>query len=218
MPSNNRFSVGNHDARWQKSHQALRAAVLELAAERNIETISAQVVAERAGVNRSTFYKHAKSPVELLRMTLREDLEKIREVMLQKMREGEPRPAIREASYNVLAHVLEHRNIYGPALGAFDDAALHQLLSGHIEQTFTTIFDRGFVKLPFDDDETASGARFTSRFIAHGTVGAIDAWLADSEVLDINEFLIRFVYQLPAWWPQYSDPENPNATTSTDEV
>ena len=201
MNPHNNFSNGFHDARWHKSRSALSVAVLELASETEVGKISAQRVAERAGLNRSTFYKHAKNPAELLRSTLREDLEVMREEMLQEMAQGEPRSAIRRATHRVIAHVVKHRNIYGPALGESDDAGLHQLLSGHIEQTFRTVFERGYVKLPFTDDAAATGARFTARFIAHGTVGAIDAWLSDGGPLVIEEFLARLAYQLPAWWP-----------------
>jgi AcrR family transcriptional regulator len=207
MNSNNRFRTGSHDARWQKSHTALKRAVLELAAEQDIEAMTAHEVATRAGVNRSTFYKHATTPADFLRSILREDLEIIRENMLVEMQAGPPRAAIKRALNNLLAHVLEHKDIYGPALGATDDAALHQLLSGHLEETFMLVFTRGYVTLPFADDEAATGARFAARFISHGTVGAIDAWLADSEVLDIGEFLTRFVYQLPAWWPEGEESE-----------
>lgn len=202
MTSDNQFSNGFHDARWHKSRQALYSAVLEIATEKPLSKITALDVSERAGLNRSTFYKHAKNASELLRGTLRDELEDIREDTIRDLESGPPRPAIRRASYNVLAHVLARRTIYGPALGTPDDEGLHQLLSDHIERTFTIIFNRGFVTLPFEDDAAATGARFTARFIAHGTVGAIDAWLDGSEVPDITEFLTRFAYLLPVWWPE----------------
>lgn len=204
MNTDNYFSNGFHDARWHKSRTALSAAILELATEKPLPKITASEVAERAGVNRSTFYKHAKNPVALLRETLREDLEDLRTKMLREITPETSRLSIRRASYDVLAHVVEHKDIYRRALGKSDDAGLHQLLSDHIEGTFTIVFARGYVTLPFVDDSAATGARFTARYIAHGTVGAIDAWLADSDTLNIPEFLARFVYQMPAWWPEIS--------------
>jgi AcrR family transcriptional regulator len=206
MPPANTFSTAIADARWVRSRAALAQSILALAADKDIEDITASEVAQGAAVNRSTFYKHAKNPAELLRSVLKEDLEVIRLDMLREMLAGDPRRAIRGATHRVLEHVVTNKDIYGSALGASQHSALHQLLSGHIEHTFELVFARGFVTLPFEDDPAATGARFTARFIAHGTVGAIDAWLSDSDDLNIEEFMERFVYQMPAWWPPlYSD-------------
>jgi AcrR family transcriptional regulator len=201
MDSRNTHPEMNSDLRWKKSGALLTRAVLELAGEKPIQLITARDVTERAGLNRSTFYKHSKNPSDLLREHLRGELGSIRARLFEAIPFEGFRPAMARATLALLTHVVSHKNIYGPALGEFDDAALHQLLSGHVEQTFELVFAGGHVVLPFVDDDISSGARFTSRFIAHGTVGAIDAWLADSEDLDVEKFLDRYRYQLPAWWP-----------------
>jgi len=201
MPNDNQFSGRFHDARWHRSRAALYSAILELAAEKSLAKITALEVAERAGVNRSTFYKHAKNPGELLRETLREDLDRIREVTMRDTLHSSPGVVIRTASHNVLVHVVQNRNVYAPALGGADEAALHQLLSGYIESTYRAIFDSGHVELPFHGSDLTLGSRFASRFIAQGTVGVIAEWINESEDLDINAFLDRFASVLPDWFP-----------------
>jgi len=201
MPSENNFSDGFHDARWHRSRTALSAAILELAAEKPLSKITAFEVAERAGVNRSTFYKHAKSPGGLLRATLREDLDKIRELTMSDTLHSPPGVVIRTASHNVLVHVVGHRSVYGPALGGSDEVGLQQLLSGYIESTFRAIFESGHVQLPYSENERALGSSFAARFIAQGTVGVIAAWMEESDELDIDAFLDRFASVLPDWFP-----------------
>ena len=202
MNSNNSFSDGFHDVRWHRSRSALNEAILELAATKPVNALTAHEVAVEAGVNRSTFYKHAKNPAELLQSALSEDLIKIREEMLQNILEGTPRIAIRRASTDLLLHVTVHRSIYRSALGQSEDCGLNKLLSDYIEQTLLIIFKRGFVALPFVDDAHATGALFAAQFIARGTLGAIDAWLNESQELVVEKFFDRIDYLLPTWWPQ----------------
>ncbi len=201
MNTDNYFSNGFHDARWHKSRVALYESILELASEKALAKITALDVAERAGVNRSTFYKHAKNPRELLREKLRDDLDRIREMTMRDTLHVSPGVVIRTASHNVLVHVVQNRGVYGPALEGSDEAALQQLLSGYIESTFRAIFDSGHVQLPFPESELASGSRFAARFIAQGTVGVIAAWMSESDELDIDAFLDRFAAVLPDWFP-----------------
>ena len=202
MNSNNSFSDGFHDVRWHRSRSALNEAILELAATKPVKALTAQEVAEWAGVNRSTFYKHAKNPAELLQSALSQDLIKIREELLQNILEGEPRVAIRQGTADLLRHVTVYRSIYGPAMGQSEDCGLSKLLRDHIAQTILVVFERGFVSLPFVDDADATGAQFAARFLARGTLGAIDAWLNESQELVVEKFFDRIDYLLPTWWPQ----------------
>src|SRR5690606_42068527 len=51
-------AVNPDDPRAQRTRASLRAAVLDLAAERDLSAITVSAVAKRAGLNRATFYLH----------------------------------------------------------------------------------------------------------------------------------------------------------------
>ena len=50
------------DPRKQRSRDRLYAAVLALAADQSISSLTVTQIADAAGVHRSTFYEHAESP------------------------------------------------------------------------------------------------------------------------------------------------------------
>jgi len=51
-------TIGNVDPRIARTRRALQEALFELARERELDDISVADIAERAGVNRSSFYQH----------------------------------------------------------------------------------------------------------------------------------------------------------------
>lgn len=68
------------DPRVKRTRQLLERAFLEVAAEKGFQAVSVQDIAERAGVNRATFYAHFTDKYDLLdysvRQGFRQELEK----------------------------------------------------------------------------------------------------------------------------------------------
>lgn len=60
------------DPRAKRTRQLLQAAFLELIPEKNFQSITVQDIAERATVNRATFYAHFEDKYELLEYCIRE--------------------------------------------------------------------------------------------------------------------------------------------------
>ena len=60
------------DPRIKRTRQLLRRALIELMAEKSFQAITVQDIAERATVNRVTFYAHYKDKHALLEHTIRE--------------------------------------------------------------------------------------------------------------------------------------------------
>lgn len=170
----------------RRAHARLYSAVLTLAAARPVEEISATEIAHTAGVHRSTFYEHAASPVELLRVALRIQLDRIREEHLI----GGPDP-IASTTRAVLAHIEEHSAIYERALLGSGGGDLRSMLSGHFHDSVVQLERSGAVRAPFD--APGSPARFleesTARFIANGSIGILEAWLQEPAPRDPEHFL-----------------------------
>jgi AcrR family transcriptional regulator len=190
------------DARARRSRTKLATAVLELAERDGIENVSMVAIAQAAGVNRSTVYEHASSPIDLLRTVLREELDAIRSERLDVEAGGDVRDAVFKTTLDVLRHVDSHAAIYRRGLGGAGSADLHGMLSIHFRRSVLTLLESGSVTPPPTPGlDPALRDDAVARFIADGTVGAIDAWLTTDPPRDVDGFFALFRTLVPAWWP-----------------
>ncbi|HTW15030.1 MAG TPA: TetR/AcrR family transcriptional regulator [Nocardioides sp.] len=193
------------DARQRRSQERLYAAVLRLAAERPVADLSVTAVANEAGVHRSTFYEHAASPADLLEAALLAELDELREGLLADDTAEVP-DAVRGVTADVLRHVERHAAIYRRGLGTGSTGgSLHAMLSNHFRETSRQLLDAARVEVRVEapgvpDDVVADLA---TRFIADGTVGVIEGWLAGD--LDVDDLLTAYAALLPPWWPSHAD-------------
>ncbi|MET0303171.1 MAG: TetR/AcrR family transcriptional regulator C-terminal domain-containing protein [Microbacteriaceae bacterium] len=188
------------DARARRSRDRLSTAVLTLAAHRDAGSVSVAELAREAGVHRSTVYEHADSPADLLRTVLRDELDLVRQQHLVDVPADGIPAAIRAVTLGVLEHVDTHRAVYALALGSADDAALHVMLSSHFRESVLLLVEAGAVTVPSE----IADPEVLARFVADGTVGAIDAWLRGSDAdapRDPDHFVRAYRALMPAWWP-----------------
>jgi AcrR family transcriptional regulator len=187
------------DARQQRTRAQLARAILELAEAKSVTSITVSELAAVAKINRSTFYEHSDSPASLLRSTLRDELDVIRDRNL-----GAPldvRTAVLQVTTDVLDHVDAHSTIYSRGLSLDDNAGeLHSMLSAHFAQSMRQLFESGTVELPKSADP-AYLEDTAARFIADGTVGAIEAWLRTPAPRERQAFLEAYRLVMPGWWP-----------------
>jgi AcrR family transcriptional regulator len=197
------------DARQVKTSAKLTEVILRLAADRLASELTVSEVTIAAGINRSTFYQHAVSPTDLLENVLRAELDAIRDAYFP-TGEGLVDPsALDDTTRAVLRHVESHAAIYTRGLGAGSaSSSLHPLLSRHFEESVALLLRQHNVALPVIASATASApvggaflASSAARFIADGTVGAIDVWLRTPEPRSVEEFSAAYALFLPAWWP-----------------
>jgi AcrR family transcriptional regulator len=205
------------DARQRKTRAKLAEVILRLAAERPTSDLTVSEITSAAGINRSTFYQHAASPVELLEDVLREELDAIRNRFLPVIPSDSRAPAggdagavspsdIREVTAAVIEHVGFHSTLYSRALGATSGASsLHPMLSRHFAESVTQLLSLHGVTVPRGDSPTSATdeyvAESAARFIADGTVGAIEVWLRTPEPRSVESFLAVYRLIMPAWWP-----------------
>jgi len=187
------------DARQQRTRTALSKAILKLAATRPVTEITVSELAAEAGINRSTFYEHSDSPVALLRSTLREELDVIRDRHL--IDPTDISVAITDTTRDVLIHVESHEAIYARGLALDENAGeLHSMLSAQFKQTTRRLLDDGEIILPESANPELLSAT-VPRYIADGTVGAIEAWLRRPAPRSHDAFLATYRVVLPDWWP-----------------
>jgi AcrR family transcriptional regulator len=201
------------DARQIRSRNALATAILELATERPVDSLTVSEVAERAGVHRSTFYEHAASPVELLESVLRGELDAVREDNLVGASGTDAATAVNATTEAVLSHVDRYDVIYNRGLGANSGSgSLHSMLSAHFQETSRQLQELDAFSVPLRIDGMADDVvrEGVAAYVAGGAVGAMRVWLTLPKPRDARSFLELFAELVPSWWPTLGNATNGN--------
>jgi AcrR family transcriptional regulator len=184
------------DARIEATRRQLKGAILVIAAQRDVNTITVAELARAAGIDRSTFYSHASSPLELLERVLSEDLDPLR-VEIEQVLEQAPW-SLAEVGARLTARLIDHVErydaVYADRAGGSPSSALHTVLSGHMRVSLEVLF----AHLGAMDDSSPLASAYMAAFIAHGIVGAVSVWLATPAPRDRAhlESVLDLVYSL----------------------
>ena len=201
------------DARQQKTYARLSAAVLELATRGPVTDVTVSALAAAAGVHRSTVYEYATSPAHLLEQVLRGELDALRAEYLVDVDPADAGPAVVGVTRAVLRHVDEHDVVYRRGLGAESGAAsLHAMLSEHFQASIDLLLDQHSLVVPANDDIERCAV---ARYLADGTIGAIDVWLTRPRPRDVDAFLALVGRLTPPWWPG-GDGQAPGSEAAAD--
>lgn len=186
------------DPRVLRTRAAIHHAVAELARERSVTQLSVTEVAEAAGINRVTFYKHYSSPAEALSALLSEELDTLREHSLQIRLNpvADARASFEASIRSALAHLNARHEIYYVSLATPNDHVAYELLLEHVTGTV-----RIFVETiaPQRPELAELDREVVSRFLGHGYCGALLYWLETGRTDE--DTVIRSVRALlPQWW------------------
>jgi len=166
------------DPRSVRTQRSLQQAALELAIERDLDEITIGDIAERAGVNRSSFYQHYSDKETLLADALDAMVEEAGASL-----EGpiEPTEAPPEALVGYLQHVDDHAALYRWALGSHGSAVVAARLQRRVEELVRHHLERAGADSPFEgipDDVVAAG-------VAGSALGAVRVWLEREPRADV---------------------------------
>ncbi|MGO4593198.1 TetR/AcrR family transcriptional regulator [Leifsonia sp. 2TAF2] len=187
------------DARQQKTLTRLSATILDLASRMPVTDVTVSALAAAAGVHRSTVYEYASSPADLLERVLRAELDALRAEHLIDVEPPDAAAAVVAVTRAVLRHVDHYDVIYRRGLGAESGtASLHAMLSEHFQGSINLLLEQHSVVVPARDEIEREAI---SRYLADGTIGAIDAWLTRPRPRDVDAFLSLVRRLTPAWWP-----------------
>ena len=198
----------NHvtDARVVRTRAALDRAVTELAATIPITAVTVSELAEAAGINRVTFYKHFDSPSEALASTLELDLRRAAEQAEQAdpsaestSTASEPEPApesdpidvFKAAMHTALDHMDRFKSVYQTQLSGRFDGVIHPVLTEY----FADVIRSTSGTAP-STDEVENRRRIAVYFIAHGIAGLITGWLQNL-CMDRDEMVATVLHRLP---------------------
>lgn len=158
------------DPRIARTQASLQQAALELATERDLDGITVGDIAERAGVNRSSFYQHYSDKDTLLADALDAILEAAGASVVGPLNRVDLPP---EAFTQFIEHVDAHAELYRWALGPRGSAVVTDRLRLRVE---------GLVRYHMaivGADEIHEGipVEIVAAGVAGSGLGAIRAWL-----------------------------------------
>lgn len=186
------------DARIVRTRAALHSAITELASIKPVPSISVSELATLAGINRVTFYKHFASPAEVLGSALALDLDSTREhyITSYATQSGDPVDIFVASIDQILDHIDRLRPLYVLSINTPQDGTVPNLLADHFTVTITQYLEQRESWEPAlpEFDRTV-----VARFLAHGLVGAIKAWVLSGS-RDHEVCLRSVVAAAPAWW------------------
>ncbi|GGM73528.1 TetR family transcriptional regulator [Longimycelium tulufanense] len=174
------------DPRVRRTRGLLRAAVLELAAERDLDSVSIAEIAERAGINRATVYLHYRDRDDLL-LDAVEDA--VRGLVAAAARcpalPGQPAPdEPPEPLTDLFAHVesnaVLYRRLFGPSGSARFAARIRQAVAAEVLAQLEDAGAQGLSGVP---------RAVHADYFAGALLGIVAGWLEAQEPLSQQEIV-----------------------------
>src|SRR5579883_104407 len=108
------------DLRIRRTHHFLQEAIIELVTEKGFDAITVGDIAERAMINRATFYRHYQDKYDLVVRIFEETANHLVEKMkpfYEDSDPGEKEENILEIWVQFFEHVAQHARLYRAMLG-----------------------------------------------------------------------------------------------------
>ncbi|MBO3737714.1 TetR/AcrR family transcriptional regulator [Actinoplanes flavus] len=167
------------DRRVRRTRPALRAALLDLMAERRYESVTVQDVIDRADVGRSTFYNHYTDKDALLRDCLAG-----LNAIITALPTTQAERRLLGFAVPLLRHVHQQRSLAAALLGESGNTVLRQIermLTDTVRDAFTV--GEATPRVPVS-------AR--ARFVVGAFLGLVDWWLSEQPELSPEQVGVMF--------------------------
>lgn len=160
------------DLRVRRTRKLIQQAMVELVVEKGFSTITVQDIADRAMVNRSTFYRHYLDKYDLLEKYMDEvyDMVSDEEFLADKLGKGDGKHT---GLITLLNHIRKNAAFYQVMLGPKGDPIVPNRLRTNTMRRFQKLLSLA----PPDPDPNAPPVELRISYIAHAGVGAIRWWM-----------------------------------------
>jgi AcrR family transcriptional regulator len=182
------------DLRVRRTRKLLQRALLEAASEKGFAHVTVSDIAERAMVNRATFYRHYEDKYDLLAHYIRELSELIEsdEGKTSSDNSLAQSPDMPPGLVNLLRHIQANADFYRVMLGSQGDPSFcAQSFRNYIEQGFR----RKLSSQPAQSDPSRPPIDLTVSYILGAGVSAIVWWLENDRPC-LPEQMAVWLYQL----------------------
>jgi AcrR family transcriptional regulator len=176
------------DLRVRRTRKLLKQALIELTIAKGFAAVTVQDIADRAMINRATFYRHYLDKYDLLEQYMREVYD------LTASQEEVPIAGAQYAEFDrppagligLLEHVQQHADFYRVMLGKQGDPAFTQHIQQYIEKRFRSLLPLGTG--PAQPNNPL--LELCLSYVSHAGVGAIVWWLNHGRAYSPQEVAI----------------------------
>lgn len=179
------------DLRVRRTRKLIQQALIELTLEKGFSTLTVQDIADRAMVNRSTFYRYYLDKYDLLDqyMDYVHNLTPEDEFVSDKLH-GNP-DDVPKGPVNLFRHIQEYADFYRVMLGPKGDPYFTQRLRQNTIKRFQYLL----ANAPVEVDPNGPPIDLRISYVAYAGVGAIVWWLDHLDEVT-PEQLARWVGQI----------------------
>lgn len=188
------------DPRFQRVREHLVRAVMELAAAKPAEQITVSELTARAEVARTTFYKHAESPAQLLADHLIGQIGPRFEPLATLLDDAGEDYLLRwrEIMIELLEYVQENEAIYSRIFTVDGQSVVLAMLSAYFEKVFEEYVE-SFVQHVDDDAPSRLWVAMAISQQVHNLIAIIGSWLR-TEMEETPELVVStYVSLAPPW-------------------
>lgn len=169
------------DLRVRRTRLALREALLALIEEKGFDALIVQDLADRAMINRVTFYKHYRDKYDLLEQIIQEMLSELATPVTTLLQSPKNEAVVAELT-PWLEHVASHASFYRMMLGKEGNAAFAAQLRDYLEGIVEQVVKRMHVNRP-----SLIPLPMLRRFATAGFLGVVSWWLEQKEPWPVQE-------------------------------
>ncbi|TQC42656.1 TetR/AcrR family transcriptional regulator [Rhodococcus sp. WS4] len=171
----------------------------ELATVMPVSDVQVQHVCAAAGVTKDTFYRHAKSPVELLADVLAQELNAVSVEFRDLAGDSTAKDRIGAAVRVLFQHVLDHGAVYRNCLQPHMIAPIRAAIEAAARASLERHFAAHPETLPASVEPSPVVLAIFAGYGAAGIVGALEAWIKSTDH-DLDTGVDAILATMPAWW------------------
>lgn len=166
------------DRRVKYTKMVIKDSLIMLLQQKPLTKISVKEICQHADINRATFYAHYSDPYDLLQQLELEIIAEINQYLSgYDFRNNKDAPI--EVTENILEYIKQNAELFDLLLNSDGAKKFQQVIIDIIgQQHFTS---------SIDPDGDVNEATYIFQFLASGSVGIIQKWLADGMKKPVKE-------------------------------
>ncbi|MBP5179720.1 MAG: TetR/AcrR family transcriptional regulator [Clostridiales bacterium] len=175
------------DRRTEKTRRALRDALADFLATKELRKITVQEIADKADVNRGTFYKHYLDVYDLYDQMENEVLIELGQIIL-----GEDEPGGKAALRRLIDYIDDNRSVFKMIFSPYNTGCLRDKFNKIVIGLYQQVRSEKH-NLDIKNKEL----EYMSHYHSCGCIAIIEKWV-NANYVETKDFIIKTIVDLDA--------------------